>query len=218
MEKIRVLIADDHTLFRYGLRAMLSSEADIEIAGEVTTGDEAVAAAAQLRPDVILMDINMPGISGLEATRRVARQHPEISILMLTMFDDNSVFAAIRAGARGYVLKGATGAETLRAIRAVAGGEAIFSPAIASRLMEHFASPRSTDSEQPFPELSEREREILELIAQGLTNNTIAERIYLSPKTIRNQVSNIFDKLQVHDRAEAIVRAREAGLGRGNHS
>jgi DNA-binding NarL/FixJ family response regulator len=218
MEKIRVLIADDHTLFRYGLRAMLSSEADIEIAGEVTTGDEAVAAAAQLRPDVILMDINMPGISGIEATRRVARQHPEISILMLTMFDDNSVFAAIRAGARGYVLKGATGAETLRAIRAVAGGEAIFSPAIASRLMEHFASPRSTDSEQPFPELSEREREILELIAQGLTNNTIAERIYLSPKTIRNQVSNIFDKLQVHDRAEAIVRAREAGLGRGNHS
>lgn len=218
MEKIRVLIADDHTLFRYGLRAMLSSEADIEIAGEVTTGDEAVAAAAQLRPDVILMDINMPGISGIEATRRVARQHPEISILMLTMFDDNSVFAAIRAGARGYVLKGATGAETLRAIRAVAGGEAIFSPAIASRLMEHFAAPRSTDSEQPFPELSEREREILELIAQGLTNNTIAERIYLSPKTIRNQVSNIFDKLQVHDRAEAIVRAREAGLGRGNHS
>ncbi len=220
MEPIRVLVADDHPVFRYGMRALLSAEPDTELVGEATDGEEAIQLAASLRPDVILMDLNMPGTNGIEATRRILEAGPqeEVGILMLTMFeDDDSVFAAMRVGARGYVLKGADGAETLRAIRAVARGEAIFGPSIARRLTQYFAAPRQEAAGTgAFPELTERERDILALIARGYTNTAIADRLYLSPKTVRNYVSSIFAKLRVTDRAGAIVRAREAGLGREN--
>jgi len=211
--EIRILIADDHPLFRFGLQALLDAEAGMVVAGEATSGAEAVAMATSLQPDVILMDINMPELNGLEATRSILADNPDANILVLTMFDDDTVFAAIRAGARGYLLKGSEGEETLRAIRAVAGGEAIFSPNIAARLMQHFANEPQTGAAPPFPDLTPRELEVLGLIAQGLTNNAIAEKLVLSPKTVRNQVSTIFSKLQVANRAEAIVRAREAGLG-----
>lgn len=214
MDKIRVLIADDHTLFRDGVRALLSSAADTECVEEAATGDEAVTLAASTQPDVIVMDIQMPGLNGVEATRRITAMSPHIRVLMVTMFeDDQSVFTAIRAGARGYVLKGARHEEMLRAIRAVAQGEAIFSPAIAARLMDFFARMRLEATRQIFPELSEREREILALIAQGLKNAEIARQLVLSEKTVRNHVSNILSKLHVADRTQAILRAREAGLG-----
>ena len=213
MEPLRVLIADDHLLFRDGLRALLNAAPDAELVGEATTGEEAVALAAELQPDVVLMDIQMPGGNGIEATRRIVRDSPHVRVLMVTMYeDDNSVFTAMRAGARGYLLKGAKYDEVLRAIRAVGAGEAIFSPAIATRLMDYFANIRPAAPPQVFPELSDREREILALIAQGHKNADIAERLYLSPKTVRNHVTNILDKLQVADRAQAIIRAREAGL------
>jgi len=215
METIRVLIADDHVLFRDGLRALLNSVPDVEFVGEAATGDEAIAQAAALQPDVILMDIQMPGLNGIEATRRILQTSPHIGVIVLTMFeDDDSVFAAMRAGARGYILKGADQAEVLRAIRAVASGEALFGPAIAKKVIGFFSGARSAMPPQVFPELTEREREILDLIAQGRNNAEIADRLVLSPKTVRNHVSNIFSKLQVADRAQAIVRAREAGLGR----
>jgi len=213
MNPIRILIADDHPVFRFGLRALLQTEPDIEIVGEATTGQEAIDLAAQLGPDIILMDLNMPDVNGIEATRRILKNDPDGGILVITMFDDDSVFAAMRAGARGYLLKGAEGEETLRAIRAVATGQAIFSPAIAERVMQFFAQSPSAEPEPAFPELTPREREVLALLAQGLTNSAIAQRLVLSPKTVRNHVSNIFSKLQVADRAEAIIRAREAGLG-----
>ncbi len=214
MTLIRVLIADDHPVFRFGLRALLASELDTEVVGEATTGEEVIELAAVLEPDVILMDLNMPGPNGIEATRRIIQRHPQIGILVVTMFDDDSVFDAMRAGARGYILKGAEGDETLRAIHAVARGEAIFSPTIARRLMQHFSTPGRSASQDPFPELTEREHEVLALVAQGYTNTTIAERLYMSPKTVRNYVSSIFSKLQVSDRTQAAIRAREAGLGR----
>lgn len=213
MDNIRILIADDHPVFRYGLRALLSAEPTTEVVGEATTGEEAIAQALSLQPDVILMDINMPGVNGIEATRRIITEIPHVSILVLTMFDDDdSVFAAMRAGARGYLLKGAEGEETVRAISVVHNGEAIFSPSIARRLMQYFGASRPTALPQLFPDLTEREREILALIAQGYTNPAIAEKLVLSPKTVRNHVSNIFSKLQVAGRAEAIIRARDAGL------
>ena len=215
MGSIRVLVADDHPVFRYGMRAILGAAPDTEIVGEATDGEEAVILAAKLAPDVILMDINMPGVNGIEATERILEASPQTGVLMLTMFeDDASVFAAMRAGARGYVLKGADGEETVRAIRSLAGGEAIFGPGIAQRLTQFFAAP--TPKTEAFPELTEREREVLSLIACGYTNTAIADRLYLSPKTVRNYVSAIFTKLQVADRAQAVIRAREAGLGRGN--
>jgi len=209
-----VLIADDHPLFRDGLSTLLSSAEDMELAGEATTGEEAVSLAAGLRPDVIVMDVDMPPLSGIEATRRILEANPRVRVLIVTMFeDDGTVFQAMRAGARGYVLKGANYEEMLRAIRAVGNGEAIFSPKVAVRLVDFFASVRLAASPRAFPELSDREREILDLIAEGLKNPEIARKLYLSPKTIRNHVSNIFTKLQVADRAQAIIRAREAGLG-----
>jgi len=213
MENTTLLIADDHADFREGLRALLESVADLEVVGEAATGEEAVTLATRLQPDVVLMDINMPGLNGIEATRRILHTSPHISVLMLTMFeDDDSVFAAVRAGARGYVLKGALKAEILRAIEVVSSGEAIFGPAIARKLIHFFASPRPA-APQIFPELTDREREILTLMTQHLTNPEIAERLAISQKTVRNQVSNILSKLQVVDRAQAIIRAREAGLG-----
>jgi DNA-binding NarL/FixJ family response regulator len=214
MDLIRVLIADDHLLFRDGLRALVASADDLELAGEATTGDEAIALADSVQPDVILMDIQMPGIDGITATRRIVQSSPHIGILMVTMFaDDTSVFTAMRAGARGYVLKGANHTEMLRAIRAVGSGEAIFSPAIAVRLMDFFGKNQASIPPQAFPELSEREREILNLIAQGRRNPDIARHLVLSDKTVRNHVSNILNKLQVVDRVQAMIRAREAGMG-----
>jgi len=213
MDPIRVLIADDHPVFRFGMRALLSAEPDMAVVGEATSGEEALALALRERPNVVLMDLNMPQGNGIDATREIIARHPEIGILVVTMFeDDDSVFAAMRAGARGYLLKGARADETVSAIRAVGIGEAIFSPSIARRLMQYFGAPPQA-APPLFPELTEREREVLHLIAQGLTNAAIAERLFLSPKTVRNHVSNIFDKLQVAGRAEAIVRARDAGLG-----
>lgn len=214
MEPLRVLIADDHPLFRHGLFALLKASPDFEVVGEATSGEEVVTMAAQLQPDVILMDIHMPGGNGIEATRRILHTSPNIRILIITMFeDDASVFTAMRAGARGYVLKDAQKADMLAAIQAVGRGEAIFSPAIATRLIDFFAAPRPAVPPQAFSELTEREREILDLIAKGHSNTEIATRLVLSPNTVRNYVSNVFSKLQVADRAQAIIRARESGLG-----
>jgi DNA-binding NarL/FixJ family response regulator len=214
MEQIRVLIADDHLLFRDGLRALLVAAPDMAPVGEAATGDEVVGLATTTQPDVILMDLKMPGRNGIDATRQIVAESPHIGVLVVTMFeDDASVFAAMRAGARGYLLKGAKYDQLLRAIRAVAGGEAIFSPAIAARLMAYFADLRPAAVPPAFPALSEREREILALLAAGERNGEIAARLFLSPKTVRNHVSNILGKLQVADRAQAIVLAKDAGLG-----
>ena len=214
MESIHVLIADDHPVYREGVRKMLSVAADIEITGEAASGDEAIAQALALQPDVILMDLKMPGVNGIEATRRILYASPRIGVLVLTMFEtDETVFAAMRAGARGYLLKDVDQEDIVRAVKAVSRGEAIFSPAIAERLIHYFAALRSTAADLAFPELTDREREILHLIAQGHSNPAIAERLLLRTKTVQNHVSNIFSKLQVADRAQAIVRARDAGLG-----
>jgi DNA-binding NarL/FixJ family response regulator len=215
MESLRVAIADDHPVFRDGLRALLSSLPDVEVVGEASTGEEAVTLARQLHPDVVVMDLNMPGVNGIEATRRIIDDDPHANVLMLTMFeDDDSVFAAMRAGARGYLVKGSKQTEVVRAIEAVAAGEAVFGAPIAQRMIDYFSRVRTESGEPAFPQLTERERQVLDLIAQGHSNQTITQRLVLSPKTVRNHVSNIFAKLQVADRAEAIVRAREAGLGR----
>jgi DNA-binding NarL/FixJ family response regulator len=211
---LRMLIADDHPLVRSGLRALLAATEDMEVVGEAATGEEAVMLAASLQPDVIVMDLRMPGINGIEATRRIVQAHPQMRILVVTLFeDDDSVFAALRAGARGYFLKDANEVEVLRAIRAVSSGDAIFSATIAQRLIDFFASPRPAQAVLPFPDLTDREREILTLIAQGRRNTEIAQSLVITPKTVRNYISSIFSKLQVADRAQAIIRAREAGLG-----
>jgi DNA-binding NarL/FixJ family response regulator len=214
VEGLRVVIADDHPVVRDGLSVLLGSVPGLVVAGTAATGPEAVRAAVTLRPDVLVMDIQMPGSSGIQATREVAGTAPAVAVLMLTMFDDDdSVFAAMRAGARGYVLKGAKQDEIVRAIRAVASGEVIFGPGVAARVLDHLiAPPRTAD---PFPELTPREREVLGLIAGGLGNATISARLGLSPKTVSNHVSNIFAKLQTVTRAEAVARARDAGLGGG---
>ena len=212
MDKLTVLIADDHPVFRKGLRALLTALPNTELVGEVTSGEEAVRLAEQLQPDVVLMDLRMPGGGGLEAIRRIVTTSPHIRILVVTMFeDDDSVFAAMRAGARGYVLKDMDDEDIGRAIVAVGNGDAIFSPAIASRMMSFFAA-RPALPAALFPDLTESERNVLRLMAQGVNNDAIAQQLGFSPKTVRNYVSNIFSKLQVADRAQAIVKAREAGL------
>lgn len=214
-EPVSVLLADDHPLYRRGLRQLLDGLDGVTVVGEVEDGEAAVEQAAALQPDVVVMDLNMPRVDGVSATRRLVAHSPHIGVLVLTMHeDDDSVFAAMRAGARGYLLKGADAAEIARAVQAVAGGEAIFGASVARRVLDWFAAPRSSAVQEVFPGLTEREHEVLDLIAAGRSNGDIAERLVLSPKTVRNHVSNIFAKLQVADRAEAIVRAREAGLGR----
>lgn len=212
MDKLIILIADDHPVFRKGLRALLASMPRAEVVGEATTGEEAINLAEKLQPDVILMDLQMPGGGGLSAIRQIVQTSPHIRILVVTMFDDDdSVFAAMRGGARGYVLKDMNDDEITRAILAVGNGEAIFSPAIAQRMMSFF-SARPDLPIDIFPELTESERNVLRLMAQGTSNEAIAQQLSLSSKTVRNYVSNIFSKLQVADRAQAIVKARDAGL------
>jgi DNA-binding NarL/FixJ family response regulator len=196
------------------MRSLLQSIEGIEVVGDTATGQETLARAAELQPDVILMDIQKPDVNGIDATRQILRTSPHIGIIMLTMFkDDESVFMAMRAGARGYVLKGADQEVMLRAIRAVANGESLFSPDIAKRLVQFFTTLQSPVSTDIFPELTTREREILSLIAQGDNNADIAQKLTITMKTVRNHVSNIFSKLQVADRTQAAIRAREAGLG-----
>ncbi len=211
---IRLLIADDSQPFRVGLRALIKATPDMTLIGEATDGRQAIALAERLQPDIILMDLMMPSINGIEATRAIVHTSPHIGILVLTMVEnDESLFAAMQAGARGYLLKGASRAEMLRAIRDVAAGAAIFSPAIAQRMIGYFSQIQQQAQVYPFPELTEREREILGLVAQHKSNREIALALHLSPKTVRNYTSNVFAKLQVADRAEAIIRARDAGLG-----
>ncbi|HMQ29208.1 MAG TPA: response regulator transcription factor [Chloroflexaceae bacterium] len=213
---IRVLIVDDHALFREGLIAIMADAPDLAVVGEAGVGAEAITMARELLPDVVLMDINMPEVNGIAATRQILAQRPETGVIMLTMLeDDESLFAAMCAGARGYILKGARKAEVLRTIRAVAAGEALFGPAVAARVTALFQQ-QSAMAPQPalaFPDLTEREREVLELIADGADNQAIARQLSISSKTVSNYISIIFSKLQVVDRAQAIVKARRAGLG-----
>ena len=211
-----VVIADDHPVFRGGLKALLASAGDIDVVGDAATGDEAVSLAAELLPDVAVMDLNMPGgINGIEATRNITEHSPSVRVLILTMFDDDeSVFAALRAGAAGYLLKDAEHDDVVRAVRAIARGEVIFGPGVAQRVQAFFAGGRPVP-ESPFPQLTTREIEILDLVAAGENNATIARRLGIATKTVRNSTSNIFLKLHAADRAQAIIRARDAGLGRG---
>lgn len=214
MTGLRVIVADDHPVVRAGLSALLASLPDIEVVAVAANGREAVKETVLQRPDVAILDLQMPEMDGFAATREIGRLAPEVAVLVLTMFDDeDSVFAAMRAGARGYVVKGAEQEEIARSIQAVAAGEAIFSPGVAQRVLRFFsAPPRVSD---PFPELTTREREILVLLAGNLGNAAIAARLGLSPKTVANHLSSIFTKLSVADRAGAILRAREAGLDGG---
>lgn len=212
-ERVRLFVVDDHTLFRDGLRSLFNSVPDMELVGEAGSGEEAIDLVRESLPDVVLMDIQMPGGDGIEATRAILQSSPSIGVIIVTMLEaPDSVFAAMRAGARGYVLKEADQSEMLSTIRAVAAGDAFFGPAIARRLQGYFASLPPVGS-QVFPELTAREVEVLELIAQGYNNERIARELVISPKTVRNHVSNVLSKLQVADRAEAIIRARQAGLG-----
>lgn len=212
MDPIRIVVADDHVFYREGIKTMLAARgSEVIVAGEAATGDEAVRQVDALDPDVILMDLKMPGIGGVEATRQITAAHPTVAVLVLTMFDDDTVFAAMRAGARGYLLKDASVEDLVRAITAVHRGEAIFSPAIAQRLTRFFAQTRPTRDPALFPELTDREHDILRLVVAGAANHQIATQLHLTPKTVRNYVSTILAKLHVHDRSQAIVKARDAG-------
>jgi len=212
LTQIRVMVVDDHPMLRFGISALVDAEADMSVVGEASDGEEAIRIAAETKPDVILMDVVMPGMDGIEATRRIVKAQPDVAILMLTVLDDDSVFEAMRAGARGYQCKVATGKETLRAIRAIAEGEAIFSPGAAYKLLNYF-KPEPVSDPASFPQLTDRERDILNLIARGYPNQEIANRLDLSPKTVRNRVSIILSKLHVKTRYEAMVQAQKAGLG-----
>jgi DNA-binding NarL/FixJ family response regulator len=212
-EPITVLVAEDHPVFRDGLRTLLESVPDFKLVALVSNGEDAVGAARDLQPDVVIMDLRLPGINGIEATRQIVAASPHIRVLVLTMFeDDESVFSAMRAGARGYLLKEADQADVVRAVLSVASGEAVFGPAVAERMLRFFSGSHHPPA-APFPQLTDRERELLALVAKGMNNQAIAELVGISLKTVRNHVSNVFTKLQVADRAQAIVKARQAGLG-----
>jgi DNA-binding NarL/FixJ family response regulator len=210
---VRVVLVDDHPIVRDGLKTLLASLDEVTVVGEAGSGEDALAVAKATTPDVVIMDIDMPGMGGIEATRRLRAELPGSHVLVLTMYgEDDLVFAALRAGARGYLLKGAQQQDVLRTIRAVAQGDAVFSAGVADHLLQNFSQPQPP---QLFPELTEREREVLDLLAAGASNLTIARELGLTTKTVANHVSNILAKLQAADRTEAIVRARRAGLGNG---
>ena len=214
MTAVRVLVADDHPVFRSGLRALLEVDPDIVVAGEAGTGAEAVELASRLLPDLVMMDLHMPDLDGIAATKQILHHDPDARIMVFTMFDDDdSVFAAMRAGARGYLLKGSSPGDVIHAVHLVISGGAMFGPAVAQRVIEFFARPRPAGRIAVFPQLTDREHEILDLVARGQSNSTIAARLYISEKTVRNHVSSIFAKLAVADRAQAVARARDAGLG-----
>jgi DNA-binding NarL/FixJ family response regulator len=212
---IRIVVADDHPVVRGGLVAMLRTIPGLNVVGEASDGDAAVHAVLEYRPDVILMDVRMPGRDGIEATRQIRELVPDCRVLMVTMYDDDAtVFTAMQAGAQGYLLKDAEQDDIVRAVHGVVAGEAIFGPGVAARVLAYFSDPpRAVAAESPFPELTDREREVLDLLAQGRRNADIAAQLYLSPKTVSNHLTVIFTKLQVAGRGEAIVRAREGGLG-----
>jgi DNA-binding NarL/FixJ family response regulator len=210
---IRVLVADDHPVFRRGLVGVLSEESDVEVVAEAGDGDTAVALVSELKPDVVLMDLHMTGSGGIAATRRLTDEAPEVAVLVLTMLDDEeSVLAALHAGARGYLVKGASGDRILKAVRAVALGEAVFGADVAGLVLGRLTAERRTARAGPFPMLTDREEEILTLIALGRSNTEIARHLVVSDKTVRNHITNVFAKLGVTDRAQAIVKARDAGL------
>lgn len=210
---MRIVVADDHPLYREGLVAVIATLADAVVIGEAADGAEAVRIVGELRPDIVVMDVNMPGMGGVEATRQIVQMNPEVAVLVLTMLEgDDTVVAALRAGARGYLLKGAARADLARALEAVQRGEIVFSPTVGERVLAHFGSG-PTPMPTRFPALTAREHEILDLVAQGLTNPAIARRLFLSEKTVRNHVSNVFAKMNVASRAEAVAHARDAGLG-----
>ena len=212
---IRIVVADDHPVVRGGLVAMLRTIPGLDVVGEASDGDAAVHAVLEYRPDVILMDVRMPGRDGIEATRQIRELVPDCRVLMVTMYDDDAtVFTAMQAGAQGYLLKDAEQDDIVRAVHGVVAGEAIFGPGVAARVLAYFSDPpRAVAAESPFPELTDRERDVLDLLAQGRRNADIAAQLYLSPKTVSNHLTVIFTKLQVAGRGEAIVRAREGGLG-----
>lgn len=213
-DPIQVVVVDDHPVFREGFAALLRSIPDIEVLATASSGEEAVAAVDEHEPAVVVMDVQMPGMDGVEATRRVVADHPGTGVVVLTMSEeDATLLDAVRAGARGYLLKGAEPDEIVRAITTVAAGGVVFGAVLATRVVEFMARPRSAEAE-PFPELSAREREVLDLVASGLTNGQIASQLFLSPKTVRNHVHAVLSKLQAADRTEAVIRARDAGLGR----
>lgn len=210
-----MLLVDDHPVVRRGLAALLGTLEDFEVVGEAADGESAVREAQLTKPDVVLMDVRMPGMDGVEATRRIRKAVPEVAVLVLTMYnEDATVFTAMQAGAQGYLLKGAEQDEITDAIRAVVRGQAIFGPGIATRLLEHFANPPAqVAAGEPFPELTPRERDILGLLSQGRRTAEIASTLHLSPKTVSNNLTTIFAKLEVSDRTAAVLRARERGLG-----
>ncbi|MEZ5091844.1 response regulator [Nocardioides sp.] len=216
---IRILVVDDHPVVRGGLVSLLQTLPGLEVVGEAADGQAAVDAAVDLRPDVVLMDVKMPVMDGVEATRRIRERAPECRVLVLTMYDDDgTVFTAMKAGAHGYLLKEAEQTDILRAVQSVVAGEAVFGPGVAARLLGYFAEPprpagSPDEAAYPFPELTDRERDILDLLARGRRNADIGAELFLSPKTVSNHLTSVFAKLQVASRAEAIVRARERGLG-----
>ena len=210
---IRILLADDHPLVRQGLRAVFDTVDDIEVIGEASDGRETVRSTVELSPDVVVMDLQMPGLHGIEATKEIIAKRPTTAVLVLTMFeDDATVFAAVQAGAIGYIVKGADGADIVAAVHAAASGQPVFGAALAGRLRSWFAAPPPKAT--PFPQLTSRERDILDHLAAGLSNAEIGQRLHLSGKTVANNVSAILAKLQLSQRGQAIVQARDAGLGR----